>query len=59
MKIALEDVKVLLERAKSAGTVDRWTELAIEFMEKQAAEIDRLKGEGGRRSIHRPIGGRE
>jgi hypothetical protein len=41
----LIDLKNLLTSARKAGTVDRWADIAVEWMEGAQKEIDRLNQE--------------
>jgi len=44
VQITLKDMIVLRENAERIGTLDKWSTLAVEFMETQADEITRLNG---------------
>jgi hypothetical protein len=43
VQIGVEELRGLLAMAKQAGTVERWADLAMEFMQAQAEHMTKLE----------------
>jgi len=48
MNLDVEDMETLLQRARTAGTVDKWADIALEWMKAAAQEISKLKAAGAK-----------
>ena len=43
MNLDVEDMETLLRRARTAGTVDKWADIALEWMKAAAQEISKQR----------------